>query len=237
MSQSSAAVHGGYSALFSPALRATSITSIMAVFIGSLDTLIIGAALPTISQRLHGAELYAVALGAYLVASLMGMPLFGAMSDQTGPWRAFLIAASIFAAGALVGGFAPSMPALVFALGHAGLWSGRLICCRLCRHRSPGPYIAPAPWLRSAERHLGRELDSRAGCRSRFCCHSRLALGLLVQPSLDSRDSSGCSRCLFGHWGDTECGQFDKCSRSTATWPHRRCCDWRRMRGGRGCRP
>src|SRR5690348_370864 len=34
---------GGYVALFAPAYRASSFTSVMAVFIGSLDTLIIGS--------------------------------------------------------------------------------------------------------------------------------------------------------------------------------------------------
>jgi MFS family permease len=116
----------GYLALFSPELRATSFTSMMAVLIGSLDTLIIGAALPTISQRLHGAELYAVALGAYLVTSLIGMPLFGAMSDQSGPWRAFLLAGTIFAAGALLGGLAPTMPVLVLARSIMGFGAGGL---------------------------------------------------------------------------------------------------------------
>ena len=116
----------GYLALFSPELRATSFTSMMAVFVGSLDTLIIGAALPTISQRLHGAELYAVALGAYLVTSLIGMPLFGAMSDQSGPWRAFLLAGTVFAAGALLGGIAPSMPVLVLARSIQGFGAGGL---------------------------------------------------------------------------------------------------------------
>jgi MFS family permease len=118
--------NAGYLELFSPSLRATSLTSIAAVFIGSLDTLIIGAALPTISQRLHGTELYAVALGAYLVTSLIGMPLFGAMSDQRGPWRAFLLAASIFSAGALLGGAAPSMPVLVLARATQGFGAGGL---------------------------------------------------------------------------------------------------------------
>lgn len=117
---------GSYLELFSGDLRATSFTSIMAVLIGSLDTLIIGAALPTISQRLHGAELYAVALGAYLVASLIGMPLFGAMSDQAGPWRTFLLSGSIFAFGALLGGLAPSMPVLVLARATQGFGAGGL---------------------------------------------------------------------------------------------------------------
>jgi MFS family permease len=118
--------NAGYLELFSPSLRATSLTSIAAVFIGSLDTLIIGAALPTISQRLHGTELYAVALGAYLVTSLIGMPLFGAMSDQRGPWRAFLLAATIFSAGALLGGAAPTMPVLVLARATQGFGAGGL---------------------------------------------------------------------------------------------------------------
>jgi MFS family permease len=126
MAQASTAFRGSYRALFSPELRATCFTSIMAVFIGSLDTLIISSALPTISQRLHGAELYAVALGAYLVASLIGMPMFGAMSDQAGPWKAFLLAASIFAGGALIGGFAPSMPVLVLARATQGIGAGGL---------------------------------------------------------------------------------------------------------------
>jgi MFS family permease len=116
----------GYLDLFSPSLRATSLTSIAAVFIGSLDTLIIGAALPTISQRLHGTELYAVALGAYLVTSLIGMPLFGAMSDRRGPWPSFLLAAAIFSAGALLGGAAPTMPVLVLARAVQGFGAGGL---------------------------------------------------------------------------------------------------------------
>jgi MFS family permease len=126
MSTARTSASGGYMALFSRDLRATSFTSMAAVFIGSLDTLIIGAALPTISQRLHGAELYAVALGAYLVTSLIGMPLFGAMSDLSGPWRAFLVAATIFAAGALLGGIAPSMQVLVLARATQGFGAGGL---------------------------------------------------------------------------------------------------------------
>ena len=227
MSQSSAAVHSGYSALFSPALRATSITSIMAVFIGSLDTLIIGAALPTISQRLHGAELYAVALGAYLVASLMGMPLFGAMSDQTGPWRAFLIAASIFAAGALVGGFAPSMPALVFAratqgFGAGGLFAvgyaaiGRQVPTSLQPH---GFGLLSATWGASSilGPAVGAVFVATVGWRWVFWFN--LPLILVILPAARAAYS--------GIGANAKCEQLDQCSGSTATWPHRRCCDRR----------
>jgi MFS family permease len=148
----------GYAALLQPKYRATSITSVMAVFIGSLDSLIIGAALPTITEQLHGAELYAAALGAYMIANLVGLPVFGATSDRTGPWRAFLMAAAVFGTGSLLGGFAPSMAVIVAARAVQGFGAGGLfavgyaaIGLRLPQHLQPHGFgLLSATWGASA---------------------------------------------------------------------------------------
>lgn len=126
MTETGAAKGNGYSALFAHSYRASSFTSVMAVFIGSLDSLIISTALPTISQHLHGAQLYAVAVGAYMVANLVALPVFGAMTDQAGPWRTFLLAGSVFVGGSILGGFAPAMLFVVLARAIQGLGAGGL---------------------------------------------------------------------------------------------------------------
>ena len=179
----------GYRTLFEPAYRATAFTSVMAVFIASLDSLIIGTALPTISERLQGAELYAAALGAYLIASLVGLPVFGAMSDRAGPWRAFLGAGIVFLGGSVIGGLAPSMLVIVLARSIQGFGAGGLFAVGYAAIgiKLPGwlrPYgfgLLSATWGASAliGPAVGAALIALAGWRWIFWFNLPLVLAVL----------------------------------------------------------
>jgi MFS family permease len=57
------------------------IAALLAVFLGALDALIIGAAMPTIVADLGGLELYSWVFSAYMLARAVSLPLFGKLAD------------------------------------------------------------------------------------------------------------------------------------------------------------
>ena len=61
------------------------IAALLAVFLGALDALIIGAAMPTIVADLGGLDLYSWVFSAYMLARAVSLPLFGKLADPTAP--------------------------------------------------------------------------------------------------------------------------------------------------------
>jgi EmrB/QacA subfamily drug resistance transporter len=93
----------------------------------ALDQTIVGTALPRIVADLRGFDLYAWVATAYMLASVITIPIFGRLGDLFGR-KPFLIAAILLFTGASVlCGLAGSMLALVIARGLQGIGGGILI--------------------------------------------------------------------------------------------------------------
>ena len=93
----------------------------------ALDQTIVGTALPRIVADLKGFDLYAWVATAYMLASVITIPIFGRLGDLFGR-KPFLIAAILLFTGASVlCGLATSMLLLVVSRGLQGIGGGILI--------------------------------------------------------------------------------------------------------------
>lgn len=93
----------------------------------ALDQTIVGTALPRIVMELKGFDLYAWVATAYMLASVITIPIFGRLGDLYGR-KPFLFAAIIvFTLASVLCGIATSMLFLVVARGLQGVGGGILI--------------------------------------------------------------------------------------------------------------
>ena len=98
------------------------------MFLSALDQSVVGTAMRTIADDLHGLELQAWVTTAYLITSTISTPIYGKLGDIFGRRRLFLIAISIFVAGSVLSSFSGSMLELagwraIQGLGAGGLFS------------------------------------------------------------------------------------------------------------------
>ncbi|WP_044530396.1 MFS transporter, partial [Herbaspirillum sp. B65] len=97
------------------------------IMLVALDQTIVGTALPTIVAELKGFELYAWVATAYLLTSVITVPIFGRLGDYFGR-KPFVIASIIVFVGAsALCGMANSMLFLVLARGLQGIGGGMLV--------------------------------------------------------------------------------------------------------------
>jgi EmrB/QacA subfamily drug resistance transporter len=93
----------------------------------ALDQTVVSTALPSIVSELHGFEYYAWVASAYLLASVVTVPVFGRLGDFFGR-KCFVVAAVIvFSIASLACGLATSMPILVLARGLQGVGGGMMV--------------------------------------------------------------------------------------------------------------
>ena len=100
---------GSLRELFGPATRTIVLAGLGASFLASFDLLIVVSALPSAARDVGDIHNYALAAGAYSVASVVGMPLAGAVNDRIGPLRTLLAGSGVFFVGTVLGGTATSM--------------------------------------------------------------------------------------------------------------------------------
>ncbi|MDX9740662.1 MAG: MDR family MFS transporter [Gammaproteobacteria bacterium] len=93
----------------------------------ALDQTVIGTALPTIVAELEGFHWYAWVGTAYLLASIVTVPVFGKLGDEHGRRHFILVAIALFAASSLLCGLAQDMAQLVWARVLQGIAGGMLI--------------------------------------------------------------------------------------------------------------
>ncbi|MGF6595818.1 EmrB/QacA subfamily drug resistance transporter [Paraburkholderia sp. GAS448] len=93
----------------------------------ALDQTIVGTALPRIVADLRGFDLYAWVATAYMLASVITIPIFGRLGDIFGR-KPFLVAAIVvFTVASVLCGMATNMLFLVIARGLQGIGGGILI--------------------------------------------------------------------------------------------------------------
>ena len=112
--------------LFAPGRRAPCIGAVALISMLAFESIAVATAMPAVAGALDGLSLYALAFGATLATSVLGMTAAGQLCDKRGPHRAALAGLAVFLAGLLLAGFATSMTALVAGRALQGLGSGVL---------------------------------------------------------------------------------------------------------------
>ena len=93
----------------------------------ALDQTVVSTALPSIVAELHGFEYYAWIASAYLLASVVTVPVFGRLGDYFGRKRFVIAAVVTFTVASVLCGLATNMLFLVFARGLQGVGGGMMV--------------------------------------------------------------------------------------------------------------
>ena len=93
----------------------------------ALDQTVIGTALPTVVAELNGFDLYAWVGTAYLLTSVITVPVFGKLGDEHGRKRFVVAAIVLFTLASMLCGIAQSMLQLVLARALQGIGGGMLV--------------------------------------------------------------------------------------------------------------
>jgi MFS family permease len=112
--------------IFSPERRALTAGLVLTISVSAFEALAVSTVMPTAAAELHGLRFYGWSFSAFFLANLVGITIAGPMADRHGPARPFAIGLALFAAGLILGGAAPTMPALVAARAVQGLGAGGL---------------------------------------------------------------------------------------------------------------
>ena len=106
--------------------RLAMIGVMLCMFLGALDQTIVATAMPRVVEELHGLDRYAWVATAYLLATVVALPVFGRLNELLpGKW-VFTTAASLFLAGSALCGLSPSMDALIAFRAFQGIGGGGL---------------------------------------------------------------------------------------------------------------
>ena len=100
------------------------LSALLALFLGALDTLIMGAAMPTIVSDLGGIQLYSWVFSVYLLARAVALPIFGKLCDLFSSKRLYLISIIIFLISSVFAGTSHSMAQLTVARAIQGVGAG-----------------------------------------------------------------------------------------------------------------
>jgi len=99
----------------------------LGMFLAALDQTIVGTALPTIVNSLHGLNHMSWVVTAYLLTSTISTPLYGKLSDQLGRKGIFQFAIVVFLIGSALAGLSQNMTQLIAFRGIQGLGAGGLM--------------------------------------------------------------------------------------------------------------
>ena len=98
--------------------------TLLALFLGAMDALVMSAAMPTIVADLGGLHLYSWVYSAYMLARAVSLPLFGKLADTFKSKTLIVISIGIFVAASIGAGLAPSMTVLIFFRTIQGIGAG-----------------------------------------------------------------------------------------------------------------
>ena len=97
------------------------------MFLSALDQTVVGTAIRTIGDDLHGLSQQAWVTTAYLIVSTIATPIYGKLSDIFGRRPLFIIAIIIFVIGSIMASFSTSMIELAVFRAIQGLGAGGLM--------------------------------------------------------------------------------------------------------------
>src|SRR5205823_12369661 len=85
------------------------IALMLGMSLASLDTTIVGTAMPTIVGKLGGITLYSWVFSVYLLTSTTSVPIYGKLADLFGRKPVFLFGTTLFLIGSVASGASQSM--------------------------------------------------------------------------------------------------------------------------------
>ncbi|WP_412473115.1 MFS transporter [Burkholderia stabilis] len=97
------------------------------VMMVAIDQTVVGTALPTIVSELKGFDLYAWVATAYLLTSVITVPIFGRLGDWFGRKPLIVVAIVLFTGASALCGMASSMTTLVIYRALQGIGGGMLV--------------------------------------------------------------------------------------------------------------
>jgi len=103
------------------------IALMLGMSLASLDTTIVGTALPSIVGKLGGITLYSWVFSAYLLTSTTTVPIYGKLADLFGRKPVFLFGTAVFLIGSAASGAAQSMEQLIIFRAIQGLGAGAVL--------------------------------------------------------------------------------------------------------------
>ncbi|HEY0956591.1 MAG TPA: MFS transporter [Roseateles sp.] len=112
--------------LFAPGRSAACVGAVALISMLAFEAIAVATAMPAVAEALNGLPLYALAFGATLATSVIGMTVAGQLCDKRGPYRASLLGLAAFLVGLLLAGLATGMEMLVLGRALQGLGSGVL---------------------------------------------------------------------------------------------------------------
>jgi EmrB/QacA subfamily drug resistance transporter len=98
----------------------------LVLLLALLDQTIVATALPTIAGSLHGLDHLSWVVSAYLLTTVVVLPVYGKIGDRIGRKPVFQFAIVVFLAGSAAAGAAHSMTALIAARAVQGVGGGGL---------------------------------------------------------------------------------------------------------------
>ncbi|MFD3655541.1 MFS transporter [Streptomyces sp. NPDC058620] len=99
----------------------------LALLLAALDQMIVATALPKIVGELHGLEKMSWAVTAYLLASTIGLPIYGKLGDLFGRKGVFQFAIVVFVIGSALAGWSRTMEELIAFRAIQGIGGGGLM--------------------------------------------------------------------------------------------------------------
>ncbi|TXS68142.1 MFS transporter, partial [Streptomyces sp. sk2.1] len=99
----------------------------LTLLLAALDQMIVATALPKIVGELHGLEKMSWAVTAYLLASTIGLPLYGKLGDLFGRKGVFQFAIVVFVIGSALAGWSRTMDELIAFRAVQGIGGGGLM--------------------------------------------------------------------------------------------------------------
>ncbi|MFI5628832.1 MFS transporter [Streptomyces sp. NPDC051664] len=99
----------------------------LALLLAALDQMIVATALPKIVGELHGLEKMSWAVTAYLLASTIGLPIYGKLGDLFGRKSVFQFAIVVFVVGSALAGWSRTMDELIAFRAVQGVGGGGLM--------------------------------------------------------------------------------------------------------------
>ncbi|MEE1770931.1 MFS transporter [Streptomyces sp. JV185] len=99
----------------------------LTLLLAALDQMIVATALPKIVGELHGLEKMSWAVTAYLLASTIGLPVYGKLGDLFGRKGVFQFAIVVFVVGSALAGWSRTMEELIAFRAVQGVGGGGLM--------------------------------------------------------------------------------------------------------------
>jgi EmrB/QacA subfamily drug resistance transporter len=99
----------------------------LGMLLAALDQTVVGTSLYTITGELHGFDQYTWVVTAYLLASTVGVPIYGKLSDIYGRRIFFIGGMVVFLIGSALSGTSQDMTQLIIYRGIQGLGAGALM--------------------------------------------------------------------------------------------------------------